>query len=424
MEEKNCDVLIIGGGPAGAAAAIVLARAGIRATICERERFPRFHVGESLLPLQGPVLERLGLAEHIDSACFTPKYGAFFRSNDGSCWSDVDFERFLPAPFTYAYQVERSRFDELLLRHAERCGADVLEEHAVVEAQLAEERCRVRVRSSSGRDLEIASRWVIDASGQGSYLARRLGLRETATDLKKVAHFAHFRGGQRYEGKFAGHITLVLGDGCWFWHIPLSSELASVGCVVDRDAWQGSKLDAADFLAAKIAASPWLAGWLSGTERVTEVHTLANFSYTSKQFAGPGWTLVGDAATFLDPVFSTGVLLALRSGEAAAQVLADRIRRGLPLTEASFRGYQRKLRNWSGGYFSLIRAFYQPQFPAILFSPVDFFRRPVTHFLAGRLELAWHQRLVVWLFHWIIRLNKTYRVVADPRSPEAAIPHG
>jgi 2-polyprenyl-6-methoxyphenol hydroxylase-like FAD-dependent oxidoreductase len=133
---------------------------------------------------------------------------------------------------------------------------------------------------------------------------------------------------------------------------------------------------------------------------------------------------VGDAATFLDPIFSTGVLLALRSGEAAAEVIADRIERGLPLTEKAFDSYQRSLRSWTGAYFTLIRAFYQPQFPAILFNPVVLFQWPLTQFLAGRLELPWFHRAVVWLFLRIVALNKSFRIVPEPRSTEAAVPHG
>ncbi|HEX4955699.1 MAG TPA: NAD(P)/FAD-dependent oxidoreductase [Thermoanaerobaculia bacterium] len=422
--EKSCDVVVIGGGPAGSAAATVLARRGARVIICERERFPRFHVGESLLPYQASVLARLGLTEKIADGCFVPKYGAYFMANDGSACSEVDFGRLLKPPFTYAYQVERSKFDHILLRHAAASGAEVLEEHAVVETELACEKCRVTVRASDGSDLILNARWVLDASGQGSFLARRLNLRENAQDLKKVAHFAHFRGGQRRTGREEGHITLVFGAGCWFWHIPLSDNRASVGCVVDHHQWKGSGQKADEFLASMIAASPWLAGWLEGSEQITDVHTVANFSYTAQRFVGPGWALVGDAATFLDPVFSTGVLLALRSGELAGSLLADRISRARPLTEATLAPYEKKMRRWSTGYFELIRAFYKPQFARIFFNPVDFFQRPITHFLGGRLELGLRHRLIIRLFHLLVRFNPYLHIVPEPRSAEASIPHG
>ncbi len=424
MSERSTDVAIIGGGPAGSAAATVLARQGFRATVLERERFPRFHVGESLLPRQGAVLERLGVLDKVAAAGFMPKYGALFLSSDGACTSPLDFGDLIKPPYNFAYQVERSRFDHLLLEHASDTGAEVLEEHTVVEADLAESGSRLRVREPGGGEHTLACRWLIDASGQHSFLAKKLGIRETAPGLRKVAHFAHFAGGRRHPGRREGDISLVFGRGCWIWHIPLSRERVSVGCVVDHERWKGSSRTAADFLEEAISDSPWLREWMAGAERVTDAHTLANFSYTARQFVGPGYLLAGDAATFLDPVFSTGVMLALRSGEEAALGIAKGLSGRRPLTAASLAGYEKKLRGWTKQYFRMIRAYYQPQFPAILFNQVPFFVKPVVFFLGGGLEMPWHYRVIVEAFHWLVKLNKGYRIAPDPRGPEAAHYHG
>jgi len=424
MEMRDCDIAIIGGGPAGAAAAIVLARAGFRATILERERFPRFHVGESLLPFQGRVLERLGLREKVEGAGFVPKYGAVFLSSDGTCRSPIDFERTLPERYNHAFQVERSRFDELLLRHAEECGATVLEEHTVSGAELVPEQCRLRVRPPGGEELELRARWVIDASGQSSFLAKKLGLRTEQPGLRKVAHFAHFASARRHPGKREGDISIVFGDGCWFWHIPITLERVSVGCVLDHERWKATESSAEDYLTRAIESTPWLAETLSDGERATPVHTLANFSYSSRHFVGPGWMLVGDAATFLDPVFSTGVYLALRSGEEAGLRLARGLASGKPLSAGSLAGYERAMKRWTGSYFRLIRTFYDRHFPAVLFNPVEPFYRVLCQFIGGRLDPPWHHRLVIFLFYWVVRANHLFTLTPDPRPPEQALPHG
>lgn len=420
MSELRCDVAVIGGGPAGAAAATVLARQGLDAVVCEREKFPRFHVGESLLPFQGEVLERLGVAETIRARGFVPKYGAWFISNDGACETPIDFESLLAPPHNFAYQVERADFDHLLLEHAAASGARVLEEHTVADAHLEPGRCRLAVRRPGGDEVDVRARWVVDASGQSSLLARRLGLRTQLPDLRKVAHFAHFQGGRRREGRRGGDINLVLGEGQWFWHIPLRDGVSSVGCVVDHERWKGSELDAGAFLTAAVGTSPWLSSWLDGARRVTDVHTLANFSYAAERFVGPGWMLAGDAASFLDPIFSTGVLLALKSGELAGRTLAKRLRAGKPLEARALGSYERALRRWLRSYYRFIRAFYQPQFAPILFSPVPFFQGPITQFLAGRSRLAWHHRLILELFHLVVSLNRGLHLVPDPRTRAAA----
>ncbi len=421
------DVAVIGGGPAGATAGYVLAREGCRAVILERERFPRFHIGESLLPRTMGLYRRLGLIGVLAEEKFIPKYGAQIVSNDGSVEIVFDFFRGGPDPDVVAYEVEREVFDALLLDHARRAGAEVLQGTAVVRARTREDGpCVLDLRDERGGESRLEAKWVVDATGQGSLLAKTHGLRENHPTHRKVAVFTRYRGMIRREGRQSGNVDLVLGDGGWFWLIPLRNDLTSVGFVADSAAWRDSGLDAAAFLEQAIARSPFVAGRLARAERTFEVLTAANYSYSSRRYAGPGFVLVGDAAEFLDPIFSTGVMLAMRSAERAALILSRAIRRGGPLRTSLFDGYQRTFRRWIRTHFRMIEAFYDPGYATVLLNPRNRYGLvdAVTALLAGQSELTFLDRLRVELFYLIIRLNNRWNFLKDPRPAGHAVPHG
>ncbi len=420
------DVAVIGGGPGGSTAGYVLAKAGHRVVILERDRFPRFHIGESLLPLSRTVYERLDLGAKIDAQGYVRKNGAQFLSNDGAAELAFDFSRGTEDPNRIAFEVERDQFDKLLLDHAREGGAEVREATGVLDVETSETApCRLRVRGEAGEST-VEARWVIDASGQGSMLARKHGLRVEHPTHRKVAVFTRFTGIERRPDRQAGNIDIVLGERCWFWIIPLRRDGTSVGVVANTAEWKESGKTAEDFLRCKIGRSPYVSRRVGTAPRCDDVHTAANYAYWSRRFVGPGYTLVGDAAAFLDPIFSTGVMLAMRSGEMAARLLADRMSSGEPLRSSAFAAYDRQFRKWMRIHFRMIEAFYSEGFATLFLSPkntlgiVD----AVIRLLAGDSDMGMVDRMRLNVFYSLLWLNRRLGFVKDPRTPEAALPHG
>jgi len=328
------DVVIIGGGPAGAVAAALLADAGHRVVVLERERFPRYHIGESLLSATLPILEAVGALPAIERHGFLRKPGGTFlwgrQREPWSFWFRED-----PGGRPYAFQVVRAEFDQLLLDNARAHGAEVREEHAVTAVDTSGPTPIVHVTAVDGSVLRLTPRLVIDASGQSALIGRTLGLRQFNDFFKNLAVFGYFRDAERLPGELANHIlSAAFADG-WFWYIPLHDGTMSVGAVVDAHRWREITLrDPERTYRELIAGCPAVADRLRRATLVSEVRIIRDYSYSSIRFGGPGYLLAGDAACFIDPVFSTGVHLACLAGYLAAGATDAVLCGSRPETEA------------------------------------------------------------------------------------------
>src|ERR1700757_4957942 len=322
MSSSVYDVAIIGGGPAGSTAAALLARAGRRVVLFEREKFPRFHIGESLLPFSMKAFTRLGLHEKFLSAGFIKKYGGEIMGACSDTGTKFYFKDGYRSQTDHAYQVTRGDFDKVLLDHAAECGAEIREETSVDRVEFSNEDVELGV-TSNGSSNSIRARYLIDASGRTSVLGRPFKIKKTYDHLQKLSIFAHYDGVWRAEGIDGTLTVLIRAVDRWFWLIPLTADRTSVGVVLDSETFRKSKLSAEDFLEQALAEQPTVAKRMTNARRASKVHIEADFSYRSKRLYGDRWLLAGDAAGFIDPIFSSGVFLAVFSGEKCADALNE-----------------------------------------------------------------------------------------------------
>ena len=324
---EQCDVAVIGGGPGGSTAAALLARRGYKVIALEKAHHPRFHIGESLLPMNLPLFERLGVHEKVRELGVY-KRGADFESDEPHGYHTFDFACALGDSPPHAYQVFRQDFDQMLYRHARECGADAREGHEVLQVeQLGPRDTRLEVRTDGGVTYQIQARYLIDASGRDAFLAAKRGLRRKNPDHQSAAIFGHFRGAHTRSGEDAGNISMYRFAHGWMWMIPLRGEVMSVGAVCWPDYLKQRKGRTVEFLLETLQQNPQLWARLKDAQLIgNEVRVTGNYSYDSRAMAGPGWILVGDAFAFLDPVFSTGVYLAMTSAEQAAQLVDTALR--------------------------------------------------------------------------------------------------
>jgi flavin-dependent dehydrogenase len=288
------DVIVIGGGPSGSTVATRLAQRGRRVLLLEKEHFPRFHIGESLLPCSMPLFEELGVMPALHEHGFLEKYAAEFVTADGSVTRRYAFADGLIPGAPSAFEVDRAEFDHVLLENAAKRGVEVREGMTVTRFDITHEGTEVTARDAAGAETRCSAQLLIDATGQTSFIAGKLGMREMDQGLKNFAVFSHFEGAQRHEGKREGDITVVLVPGGWWWVIPLAGGRTSVGQVGPASMLRGRKADESYFH-EQIAATPYLAKRLAGAQRVAPVRAISDYSYVSKKLAGDRFVLVGDA---------------------------------------------------------------------------------------------------------------------------------
>lgn len=353
----DVDVIVVGGGPGGATAAALLAQRGHRVLVLEREKFPRYHIGESLITGTLPALEELGLRDRLDQMGFTRKYGGtlLWGRNQGT-W---DFRFSESSNYEYSYQVRRADFDAMLLARARGLGVQVVEEATVKEPILDGERIvGVSYNRKGDRHPRTATcRLLVDASGQSHILARRFDLIDWHDDLRNIAVWAYFQGCDRYGGTRAGDIITENRPSGWFWFIPLSDGTVSLGYVTPIAEFQRSGMTLEDLHAAELERAEEVKALTKDAVRVSGFRSIRDWSYTCRRFHGPGWALVGDAAAFIDPLLSTGVTLAIRG----AHGLVDKADAALrdPSVEAEMlAAYERDYRAFLDGLLEFVRFFY------------------------------------------------------------------
>jgi flavin-dependent dehydrogenase len=381
------DVVVAGGGPAGATTAGLLAQAGRRVLLVERAAEPRFRIGESLMPATYWTFRRLGLLDAMRGSAFPVKHSVQFFDGAGRASAPFYFSEDDPHESSRTWQVLREDFDPMLRRRAGELGAQVLEGTSVQQVLFDGDRA-VGARLAGGDGTrDVTARVVVDATGQSALLSRRLGLRVEDDSLRHVAFFTHYEGAERDEGIDEG-ATLVLHTAenrSWFWFIPLPNDRASVGVVGPVDELiRDRAADPQAVFEEELARCPALRPRVLDARQVMEMKVLRDFSYRSPQVAGDGWVLVGDAFGFIDPIYSTGVFLALKSGEMAADAIHEALGSG-DLSGGSLGRFQAELAAGMDVLKQLVHAFYEPTFSFGAFLRVYPHRRQdIVNMLVGK----------------------------------------
>lgn len=363
FSNDNYDVAVIGGGPAGAALATFLARAGHRCIVFEQAKFPRYHIGESLIPHTYGIFERLGLLPQLHASVFPVKHSVRFVEPDGKASLPFYFTETIKGDGARTWQVERSKFDCMMLDHARANGVEVHEQTSIEKVLFEGGRAvGVRVATANGSQAEVQTKVVVDASGRACVIGRQLGLWSELPELRKASAWGYFRGGKRLPGIDAGETTMFLiPGGGWFWYIPLPDDIVSVGLVADPEYVFSESDDMEAAFMRKVALCAPLTERLANAERVGPVRGSRHLAYLNRQTCGEGWVMIGDARAFLDPIYSSGLYLALGSAELAAQCIDEALKTG-DVSAARLGSFEPAL--WKGVEVvrRLIHAFYDPAF--------------------------------------------------------------
>jgi flavin-dependent dehydrogenase len=408
------DFAVAGGGPAGSSAAISLAQRGHSVVLFERETFPRFHIGESLLSTANDAFAKLGVAEMMEAACFPDKWGARLFTHDGLSGRGVDFTDVTEVTKPKTVQVCREVFDKILLDRARELGVNVREGYRVNACEFGPYAAILDFASSDdGVTGRVRVHALVDATGRNGLLARKFNLRTDEPLLANIAVFSHYKNVPRLAGDRPDDIRLVArSDAGWFWLIPISKELMSVGVVVPKSLFmQLSKSSPEEMLDRAIADTPVLAELMRDATREWPVRVEKDFSYSASKYAGDRWILAGDAGSFLDPVFSTGVSIAMESGIEAAIEL-DRAKARNDFSARQFAAFSRRQRKRFTTFRRFVVGFYTPQFRDLFFDPNPpprIFKAVVT-VLAGKWDSSLRTRFLNRVFFAIVAIQKRFSV--------------
>ena len=410
---ESFDAVIIGGGPAGSTTAALLAEYGHRVVVLEREGFPRYHVGESLLPYCYHTLNRLGMVEKLNASAFIKKYSVQFAAIDGRSSQPFYFNTHMDNhPASQTWQVVRDKFDKMMLDNAQQRGADV---RLGVSAKtlIRDEQGTVtgiEAEDTQGKKFVLNAPLTIDCSGRDGFAINRLNWRKRDPELSKISMWTYYKGGLRGEGVDEGATTVAyLPQKGWFWHIPLPNDVISLGIVADRDYLYRDGKDLPAIFEREIQANKWIEKCMAPAQRFGDIHVTGDYSYRSEYSAADGLVLAGDAFAFLDPVFSSGVFLALKSGE----MIADAAHEALAVGDTSagmFEKYSDELCNAIEAMRRLVYAFYNEDFSfGDLLKKYPHLRGDLTDCLIG---------------HLLKDFTELFDAVAEFAEVPAPLPHG
>ena len=367
------DVLVIGGGPGGSTTATLLARKGWKVALVEKERHPRFHIGESLLPMNMPIFEELGVLEKLNGIGIK-KHGADFPATNERGYNVFRFTRMLNPAWDHAFQVKREELDQMLFSHAAENGVATFEDAKVSRVAFdSADGAVADIAFKAGTVKSVRARYVVDATGRDTFLGGQLGLKRKHRKHQSAALFAHFRGVERRPGEDEGNISIYRFDQGWVWLIPLRGEHTSVGAVCSPEYLKQRAGNNREFLLQTLRSIPDLSQRLENADVVGNLHATGNYSYSCRRMSGRGWLMVGDAYAFLDPIFSTGVYLAMYSAQRAAVVVDESLRN--PRAEKSLqRQYARDVKQGLSSLTWFIHRFTSPAMRYLFANPRNVFR--------------------------------------------------
>jgi flavin-dependent dehydrogenase len=421
MSQDNFDALVIGGGPGGSTAASFMALAGKKVLLLEKEVFPRFHIGESLLPYNMRIFNELGVIPALEAAGFPRKFGATFELGDGSKSAAFIFRDGIFTKEIQAFQVERAIFDHILLKNTRRLGVDAREGWSVRRTQTNRTGATLEAVDPSGKPATFTGSYLVDASGRGNLTGNQDGLRVMHPRHKKLALFGHFHDVEMGTGERRGDTLITRLSNKWFWFIPVSSVKTSVGCVLDAEEYGRWKGTQEELFRRLIQSSPPASARMKNAQIVEPLQTTADFSYHNRRLIGERTIRVGDAAGFLDPIFSSGVFMAMLSGRLGAHAILESMSNGG--STRPLKRYEKKFFRALKFYWEMIEGFYTTPFMEVLMEPRDKWDLPsaVNAALAGELYGDWQLRWRMRVFFLLIKLQGRRPFLPRIRFPSSAI---
>jgi flavin-dependent dehydrogenase len=414
MTHFDHDVLIIGGGPSGSTAAAYARKEGLNVCVVERERFPRFHIGESLLPHGNEIMRETGVWPKIEAAGFIKKYGASFHLANGLASKEVIFSRGIVRGLDQTYQVGRAKFDALLLDHARELGAEIKQPATVRTVTPIDGGLRVTLEHADKSTKERTARWVLDAGGRENHFpceAKRP--LDPSPFPKRVAIYSHFENVFRPEGIAAGHTVIVrLADG-WFWIIPIDETHTSVGLVTTVESMRRSRGTPEEIFNRAVESSPKLTELMQGSRATMEFHVTSDYSYFRQQLATERMVMIGDAGGFFDPIFSSGVYVGMNSARDAVQLIVRAQRKNRALTLAERTSYSKRIKKRAKVFKDLIASFYDNDAFSVFLceKPPLGLDRGVNCIVAGDSRMLWPVWWRFQVFLLICRVQKRFAIV-------------